>query len=60
MKYYKHTENGYILYIGTGLGQTQITAEEYSRILSAIENRPDAVEDADCRLREDLTWELVK
>lgn len=56
MKYYKYTNGGYILSVGTG-GGTEITEAEYNEILSVIYNKPKATETTDYRLREDLTWE---
>lgn len=56
MKYYKCTNGGYILAVGTG-GGTEIAEAEYNKILSVIHNKPAATETTDYRLREDLTWE---
>ena len=55
MRYYKVVSDGYIVSVGTGNGGTEITEEEYTFILSAIQNRPDG----DYALKEDLTWEVV-
>lgn len=56
MRYYKNVKDGYILYIGTGNGFTEITQEEYENILSVIKNR--LIETGKVyKLKEDLTWE---
>lgn len=56
MRYYKQIIDGYIISIGTGAGNTEITEEEYNSILSLIQNRPQA-DGKDYRLKTDLTWE---
>ena len=57
MRYYKQIENGYIMAIGTGGGETEITSAEYDEIMAAIQNKPPTTETIDYRLKEDLTWE---
>ena len=57
MKYYKRTENGYILAIGTNMGGTEITEEEYDEILAVLQTKPQDTETVGYRLKEDLTWE---
>ena len=57
MRYYKTTDNGYIIGVGTGNGGTEITEEEYNTILTAIHNKPPRTETTDYRLKTDLTWE---
>lgn len=56
MRYYKQISQGYLLSIGTGSGETEITETEYNSILSAIQARPTS-ETQGYRLRTDLTWE---
>lgn len=60
MRYYKHIENDYVLYIGTGPGGEEITAEEYENILTIIKSRPAAEVGYGYRLKTDLTWELYE
>ena len=55
-RYYKQTDSMYILAIGVGAGGIEISADEYSEILSVIQNRPTA-EGKGYRLKADLTWE---
>ena len=55
-RYYKQTDNMYILAVGVGVGGIEISADEYSEILSVIQNRPTA-EGKGYRLKADLTWE---
>ena len=56
MRYNKQTSNNYILAIGTGYGGTEITENEYNKIMTIIQNRPTA-EGKGYRLKADLTWE---
>lgn len=56
MRYYKQISDNYILAIGTGAGNTEITEAEYNNIMSIIQNRPTA-EGKGYRLKTDLTWE---
>ena len=55
-RYYKQTDSMYILAVGVGVGGVEISADEYSEILSVIQNRPTA-EGKGYRLKADLTWE---
>ena len=55
-RYYKQTDSMYILAVGVGAGGIEISADEYSEILSIIQNRPTA-EGKGYRLKADLTWE---
>lgn len=59
-KYFKNIEGEYIVSIGTGAGNEEITKEEYENILSVVRNRPTPEEGYDYKLRTDLTWELVE
>ena len=56
MQYNKQTSNNYILAIGTGYGGTEITEDEYNKIMAIIQNHPTA-EGKGYRLKADLTWE---
>ena len=41
MRYYKHVENNFLIYIGTGDGVgTEINKTEYNSISSIINNKP--------------------
>lgn len=60
MRYYKVTENGYIMSIGVGTSGVEITREEYDIILDVIHNKPASVEGTDYMLKEDLTWEAYE
>lgn len=60
MKYYKNIEGKYISAIGTGIGDVEITNDEYETILSIIRNRPATEVGYGYKLRTDLTWELVE
>lgn len=55
-RYYKQTDDVYILAVGVGVGGMEISAAEYSEILSIIQNCPIA-EGKGYRLKTDLTWE---
>lgn len=59
--YAKMIEDGYIVVVGTGIGGTEITAEEYAEIMKAIDNSPTAPTGYEYKLRADnLEWELVE
>ena len=60
MRYYKMIENGYIIAIGIGFDDVEISKEEYDEILAIIRNKPIADTGYVYRLKEDLTWELVE
>ena len=55
-RHYKQTDSMYILTVGVGASGIEISADEYSEILSIIQNRPIA-EGKGYRLKADLTWE---
>ena len=55
-RYYKQTDSMYILTVGVGAGGIEISADEYSEILSVIQNRPSA-DGKGYRLKTHLTWE---
>lgn len=57
MRYYKQVENGYIHAIGSGAGNTEITAEEYARIMAVIKSRPTPPDGKEYHLTEHLEWE---
>ena len=57
MKYYKYSESGYILAVGTGGMGEEITDDEYNAILAVIHNKPLRTETTNYRLKTDLTWE---
>ena len=57
MRYYKQIENNYILSVGTGNGETEITQEEYRVILSVIADKPSDTDEVGYKLKTDLTWE---
>ena len=57
MKYYKAINGGYILFVGTGDGGTEITETEYNTILAIIHNKPEETGTTGYRLKTDLTWE---
>lgn len=59
-KYFKHIEDDYIVLIGTGSGEYEISREEYEAILSVINNRPSEEPGYVFKLRTDLTWEKVE
>lgn len=59
-KYYKKIAGDYIAAIGTGIGDTEITQEEYDHILSVIRSCPTAEPGFMYKLKTDLTWERVE
>lgn len=59
-RYYKQIEDGYLVAIGTGPGNEEITKEEYDHILSMIRSCPAAEQGYMYRLEADLTWELTE
>ena len=56
MRHYKQISADYIIAVGTGSGNTEISEVEYNNILTVIRNRPTA-EGKGYRLKTDLTWE---
>ena len=57
MRHYKLESSGYILAIGTGDGNEEITESEYENIMAVIHNKPARTDTTDYRLKADLTWE---
>ena len=57
MRYFKQTNSGYILSIGTGKGGAEITESEYTETITVIQNRPQETPTTGYKLKEDLTWE---
>lgn len=57
MRYFNLLTDGYISFIGTGNGGTEITEAEYNNILGIIRNGPTAHGTYSYRLKSDLTWE---
>ena len=60
MKYFKNIIDGYITSISTSAGQTEITKQEYNKIIEVIRNKPIADSGYSYKLKEDLTWELYE
>lgn len=56
MRYYKQISDNYILAIGTGYGNNEISEAEYNEIMSVIRSCPNE-DGKGYRLRTDLTWE---
>ena len=56
MRYYKNISDNYILAIGTGYGNDEISEQEYNEIMSVIRSCPNE-EGKGYRLKADLTWE---
>lgn len=59
-KYYKNIDGYYITGIGLGIGDVEITQEEYASILYVARNGTSSEPGFIRKLRIDLTWELVK
>lgn len=61
MRYWKVTENGHIVTIGTGgSGAGEITEGEYTAIRDVLFSMPTPPDGHGFRLREDLTWEAYE
>lgn len=58
MTYFKTVDNGYIQSISTGLGQQEISQEQYEELMAHFNTRPVPPQGKGCRLKEDLSWEL--
>ena len=58
MRYYKNTEDGYLMAIGTGDGGTEISEEEYNALLIFLNERPEAPENMEYWPTATLDWEL--
>lgn len=59
-EYFKNFDGDYIFSIGEGVGDEEITREEYENILAVIQSRPIAERGHSYKLRKDLAWELVE
>lgn len=57
---YKIVESNVLISVGEGVGETQITDEEYDRIIETVKNKPSAPSGYMYRLLDDLTWEMVE
>ena len=60
MEKYANIHDGYIISVQIGGGGVPITDEEYTAIIEAINNCPEAPEGYAYRLKTDLTWELYE
>lgn len=58
--YQKHISNGYITGITSGCSNGNITEAEFTEIMSAIQNSPEAPEGYGYKLKENLEWELYE
>ena len=56
MRYYKQIQDNYILAIGTGYGNDEISEQDYNEIMSVIQSCPNE-NGKGYFLRTDLTWE---
>lgn len=56
MRYYEQISGVYILAVGIGAGNTEITETKYNEIMSIIQNRPNAIGKG-YHLKTDLMWE---
>ena len=56
MRYYKQIQDNYILAIGTGYGNDEISETEYNELMAIIQNAPKS-DGKGYKLRTDLTWE---
>ena len=56
MRYYKQIQDNYILAIGTGYGNDEISEQDYNEIMSVIQSCPNE-KGKGYRLKTDLTWE---
>ena len=56
MRYYKQIQDNYILTIGTGYGNDEISEQEYNEIMSVIRSCPNE-KGKGYRLKTDLMWE---
>lgn len=58
--FYKYINNKFVIGVGTGSGDEEITEDEYNEILDKINNRPTAPEGFTYRLTTALEWELCE
>ena len=56
MRCYKQLSDNYILAIGTGYGNDEISEQEYNEIMSVIRSCPNE-KGKGYRLKTDMTWE---
>ena len=60
MRFFKQIDNGYLIAIGEGDGETEIAESEYRSVMQKIQEKPAAPEGFRYRLRADtLEWELA-
>lgn len=58
-KYFINFDGDYIFSIGEGVGDMEITKEEYENIVTIVKNRP--IEENKCyKLKKDLTWDALE
>lgn len=57
MRHYKQIFGDYVLAIGSGSGNVEITETEYNDILDIIRSCPTPPDGKGYRLKTDLTWE---
>lgn len=60
MRYFMNFDGEYIFSVGKGIGDMEITKEEYENIVSIVNNRPKSGTGFSYKLRKDLTWEKVE
>lgn len=58
--FYKAVRDGYIEHVGFGYGFPEMTEEEYQAARAKLLNAPETEEGQEARLREDLTWDIVR
>ena len=58
--FYKNISDGYITQVGTGIGDVEITEEEYCEIMGTFKQRPIPPSGFDYRLTIDYEWELYE
>ena len=59
MRHYKILDGGYIVFVGVGMGGTEISEAEYNPILAVIAARPADTPTRLHRLRTDLGWDEI-
>ena len=58
--YYAIYENGYLSRLGIGYDSPEITAEEYNRLRTLVDGKPEAPDGYECRITENGEYVFIE